>query len=182
MADEKNEKTLATYGPMLDIWCKEDEFVLEFLHRISDKMETANSNLKERIQKMFEMRVENNTKSSKISEVLDSTIAASSESGLGKLQEYLEAENLIDSDIKALFGVIHYSMLLHKRLSAFQQICGHLYRLNAESGDVEKMRANLIEFGPRLQHIWKHCESECRSADEIRIFEKHVYEETKKAS
>ena len=39
-------------------------------------------------------------------------------------------------------------------------------------------------IGPtRVEVVFiKYCESECRSADEIRIFEKHAYEETKKAS
>lgn len=175
MDQEKLKKTIETYHGMLEVWAKVDAFILEFLKVIEQKMNDANLDLQSRIENMLKVRGESDQVGSKVKSALEASVAVKSDENLKELQEFLQKENLLDEKIRGLFGVIHYNVLLQRRLEGFRRIFEELFKLHRGEGQEEESHIQkLLEYGPKLQHIWACCEPLLHSGDDIEIFQKVI--------
>lgn len=171
---EEASKAVEGLAPKLESWEKFDQFLLAFLDSVIERMDRTNTGLVERIQAALKAKYDLETLADTISDAVRSTVITKSSDNLHKIEEIMNSQGLVSKDLKALLGIIHYNILLQKRLLAFREIFNTVKKINLSQNNPVEAKKMLLNYGPSLGLIWEHAILFCKSAYEKELFERVV--------
>jgi pseudouridine-5'-phosphate glycosidase len=137
-------------------------------------MESTNSGLVEKIQAALKAKIDVDSLADTITDAVKSTVQENNSETLHKIEEIMQAQGIINKDLKAILGIIHYNILLQKRLLGFREIFNTVKKVNLRELSSVEAKKKLLEYGPALSLVWSLAEGFCRSAFEKEIFDRIV--------
>ena len=151
-----------------------DQFNLEFLELVINKMKQANSTLLSLTEKTIELQ------KPQISDLLSSI--EQSEHADNNLQKLISNRSELSSSLKSLLGLVQLSVLLENKLLLFQNLFNEYKELLIEQPNREQLIELFSHYGVSLAFLWKIYDPLCQDVNMKEVFETVILNKnTKKA-
>jgi hypothetical protein len=159
----------------LPIQYKHDQFMIDALVRLRDRMNEANATINTKVEALLAKGDDNKQVQEQLASVLRISLESGNDDGVKELQSMLASRENIDSQLQALLGIVQYSIMLAGRIDVFRNIMQLVMDAGTANLHDDQLREKMLTLGPQLQYVWQKAFHECRSMDERQMVSKTIF-------
>jgi hypothetical protein len=172
---EMAKRFVVEVSKKLPIQHKHDQFMIDALVRLRDRMNDANATINSKVEALLTKSEDNKQVQEQLASVLRMSVESGNDEGVKELQSMLTSRANIDSQLQALLGIVQYSIMLSGRIEVFRNIMQIVMDAGAIELTDEELQGKMLKFGPQLQYVWQKAFHECRSMDERQMVSKTIF-------